>query len=202
MLRLMLCCGLLIAPTTAASQTPSIWTLDSTVDQMSDSKVISASLSAAQPLTYSLGVLRPTVLTAICFTEQSDQNPNNMLFVHGLNVLFVSQASPTIASVGDDGTNATDMTVRFDSDEPREYGFWITNVGGGGSMIAQGWLDDQYHSVPGRSCLVPRMLNARRLLIRYTLITDETLTAEFDFGPDTRGAVEHVFNACGQQLPN
>lgn len=188
MLRLMLCCGLLIAPTTAASQTPSIWTLDSTVDQMSDSKVISASLSAAQPLTYSLGVLRPT-LTAICFTKSP-----NMLFVHGLNVLFVSQASPTIASVGDDGTNATDMTVRFDSDEPREYGFWITNVGGGGSMIAQ--------AHPGGRLFVPRMLNARRLLIRYTLITDETLTAEFDFGPDTRGVVEHVFNACGQQLPN
>jgi hypothetical protein len=189
----------------AAAQTFPSWKMDSTVDKMSDKKVIWAELPAIRPLDYRWGRFRPS-LTVLCFTGSEKTASND-----GLALRFVSHVSPTITSF--DYEKMTRMTVRFDSANAEPFDFYITDSGDGSFMEPSGgsgtlkvdstghrYYDLNFHQT--RDDLVRQVIGAHRLLVQYTLITDETVIAEFNFDAQTRSAVERVFRACGQQPPS
>ncbi len=194
--------GLSLVFGVAAAQTLPKWKMDSTVDKMSDKQVIWAELPAVHTLDYRWGSFRPSLMV-LCFTGSEKTSWND-----GLALRFVSRVSPTIAEL--DYVKKAHMTVRFDSTQAEPFEFTITDFGDGSYM--EPWssfskVDSAGHvyfendRTQLRDDLVRRVLAARRLLVQYTLITDETVIAEFSFGTKTPSVVERVFGACGQQPP-
>ena len=188
----------------ATGQTPRVptWVVDSSVDKMTDKKIIWAELEAVRPLTYRYGTFRPSIMV-ICFTG------TDTILGDGIEWRFVSQASPSIDDLSSTLKIAY-MTLRYDSTESESFEFIIHDYGDGSFMrpsssfsrrTERGGVTFETDPTRLRDEFVSRTVNARRLLVRYKLITDESVIAEFSLGPRTRPAIESIFGACNQTLP-
>jgi hypothetical protein len=110
-----------------------------------------------------------------------------------------------------DRVPVTRMTLRFDTTEVREVQFVVGDGGESDSRslgpnkllwstdtVSKGWFQDM---ASARDTLLRRLRDAHRLLIALPLSTNQTATAEFAFGPDTRTVIERVYGVCKKALP-
>jgi len=131
---------------------------------------------------------------------------------------IVSEVAPFIESnaaiLPEVPLRKTRVSFRFDSTEVRHVTFVIDRSGHSlipmrwgvesgiwneATMGNGGW--DESLTREARDSIVARVLDSRRLLIRLTLTTDETVTGEFRFGSDTRRVLRDILGGCGWEVP-
>ena len=185
----------------AVGQVPS-WSIDSSTDRMNDQKIVWAMLPAVLPLDSKWGTFRPH-LQIVCFTELDTASSS-----HGLGLRLFSQLAPNIEDVDEQGVKTTTIKMRFDSESAEPLEAIISATGNSFPLTPSRPLDPtsdlSYDEEDGnrlRDALVHRLLAARRLLVEFTLVTDETFVAEFRPGIRTRGILKRIYAACNQDLP-
>lgn len=182
---------LLAAPWLRLAGQTTTWVVDSATAQTKNTKSVWAHLAAVRPLPTRRGDVH-AALAVTCNVTYTTGAADQLL---GFDVLSDAAVAQHLDSLGIYWRSV--IMVRFDS-----YEEWF------GVLVARdrGWhtlrpLSAVSAAGPrqAQSELFPRLLTARRVLVRYYLDTNEMMLAEFALDPAaTRAALAPALAACGQ----
>ncbi len=187
------------SPAQRASPRPT-WVLDSATDRMTDEKVIRGQLNAVAAISSKWGTFVPS-LAFICFTDSHIREN-----INGISLRLKTGVSPNLSSVSS-GLEQTDVVLRFDTAPPAYLTFTVNHTGNSHYMepfeATENFMGKGKSFASGnevRDSVLGHLLASERMLAQFTLISDETVVAEFRFDSSTRPTFTHVMSACGMDI--
>jgi len=174
------------------------WQLHSRVDEMTDRRATWADLDASAEITSTWGTFRPTLELA-CFGQDS--------------TIRLRLYTGVAANIDGADPNQAYAQIRFDT-APAMSGVWDVQHIGATSMVDLRSLtapgqdsasilgSGRFHERTVRDATIGRLLRARRVLVRYRLLSGEEVVAVFQpAAGGMRRALATVYAACGAALP-